>query len=155
MKSVCIIWPAYNVGQSSLTWSKYLCPLQQIMAVQDYELYLIHHDYFGLLWLQYDSLCILGNLAFQKSATLPVLLHIRWSFLIGLQPNKPNMVVVSHLLVIWSVSCYSLYYFYPTMESSQRCLIGAFFKKFYGRKQPNTLFPPPSPLLFNLYCFCI
>jgi hypothetical protein len=31
-------------------------------AVQDYDLYLIHYDYFELLWLHYDSLRILNSL---------------------------------------------------------------------------------------------
>ena len=52
--------------------------------------------------------------------------YTRWGFLIGPQPNKPNMEAVSHLLVTWSVSCSSLYYFCPTMEISQRCLIKGF-----------------------------
>ena len=73
---------------------------------------------------------IAGNLTFWKSALPPVCLQPphRMVLPIGPQLNKPNMVAVSHLLVTWSVLCSLLYYFYPTMENSQRCPIGAFFE---------------------------
>ena len=89
----------------------------------------------------------LEDISIRKSAP-----PVRRSFSIGPQPNKLNMVAVSHLLITWSVSCSSLYYFYPTMENSQRCicLIGPFLLlNFYGRKH----YLPP--FLFNLHRFCI
>ena len=59
--------------------------------------------------------------------------YIRWFFLIGHPPNKPNMVVVSHLLVTWSVSCSSLYYFHPTV-AARDAIWRHFFSEYVWRE---------------------